>query len=90
MGRIRRGTTGPDIYNYNLIERTDLTDAEERCNSDVEAECRATTETELVEFPAMECLGHYVQTLSPNAWSDPKAICADGPNDCHNFAGDPV
>ena len=77
-GTYPEGYDGPDIYNYNLIERTDLTNMEKRCDTEMTGTCRATTTTELVEFPRMECLGHYVHALTPEAWQDWETVCPAG------------
>ena len=75
-GTYPKGYDGPDIYNYNLIERTDLTDAEERCDDNLgEPKCKPETKTLLVEYPRMPCLGHYVRGLAPEAISSPQSIC---------------
>jgi hypothetical protein len=74
-GTYPEGYDGPDIYNYDLIERMDLTDYRARCKEGQALDCRAETETKLVEFPRMDCLGFYVQSLSPAAWTDREAVC---------------
>jgi len=62
-GTYPAGYDGPDIYNYNLIERTDLTDAAARCGEGQTSACEAETATKLVEFKPMDCLGFFVEDL---------------------------
>ncbi|MCB0126760.1 MAG: hypothetical protein KDE58_31090, partial [Caldilineaceae bacterium] len=70
-GTYPEGYTGPDIYNYMLLERTDLTDPKKRCT---EESCADKIETVLVEVKPMECLGFFVEILTPEANG---SICAD-------------
>jgi hypothetical protein len=68
-GTYPEGYEGPDIYNYDLYDRVELTDAQKRCtetdwaNSDPRA-CPPKTTTYLVEYPAIDCLGNFVQPLA--------------------------
>ncbi|MFQ5343641.1 MAG: hypothetical protein ACE5F6_19035, partial [Anaerolineae bacterium] len=64
-GAYPEGYDGPDIYNYDLWDRVELTDAEKRC-SDEEVEsghCNAELTTYTVEYWPLDCLGHYVEYL---------------------------
>lgn len=78
-GTYPAGYDGPDIYNYNLIERTDLTDAAARCGEGQTSDCKAETATSLVEFKAMDCLGFFVSEVDPDLIADnPELLCPGG------------
>ena len=59
-GTYPAGYAGPDIYNYDLIDRTEITDPDTRCTG----VCPAETETHILTYAAMDCLGSYVHTLT--------------------------
>jgi len=63
-GTYPEGYDGPDIYNYDLWDRNELTDAQKRCSAADRAasgQCSAETTTFTVEYNAIECLGNFPQ-----------------------------
>jgi hypothetical protein len=78
-GTYPEGYDGPDIYNYDLWDRIELTDAEKRC-SDEEVEyghCDAELTTYTVEYWPLDCLGNYVEYLKDEdrAYLNEDLIC---------------
>ncbi len=72
-GTYPAGYDGPDIYNYDLIDRTEITDSEMRCSEQELAagECPTETASYVLEFAPMECLGNYVTTLTGYVYGQP-------------------
>ncbi|MBC8447965.1 MAG: right-handed parallel beta-helix repeat-containing protein [Chloroflexi bacterium] len=64
-GTYPEGYDGPDIYNYDLWDRTELTDAEKRCGEDeINAGlCAAETKTYLVGFNSMPCIKFFPEPI---------------------------
>ena len=78
-GTYPTGYDGPDIYNFNLIDRTEITDSEMRCSEAEIADCPTETASFVLEFAPMECLGNYVTTLTGYTYGQPfkvEDVCA--------------
>ncbi len=75
-GTYPEGYDGPDIYNFNLIDRTEITDSEMRCSEqEIAADnCPSETVSYVLEFAPMECLGNYVTTLTGYVYGQPFAV----------------
>jgi hypothetical protein len=78
-GTYPEGYDGPDIYNYDLWDHNELTDAQKRCSRDDEAaglcENEKETKTYTIEYSAIECLGKFPQrTMRELAKGD---LCPD-------------
>jgi hypothetical protein len=82
-GTYPEGYDGPDLYNYNLLERSDLTDAAKRCaEQDVgnEEECPENTTTFLVKLKPMVCVGYFVDPIGSEVAGnelDKSEVCKD-------------
>lgn len=73
-GTYPAGYNGPDIYNYDLWDRIDLTDYQKRCSEAVAndpSRCPPQTVTKLVEYGPLPCIGFTVDGV------DPTNICKD-------------
>ncbi len=78
-GTYPTGYDGPDIYDYDLIDRTEITDAEMRCTdaelkidpNTGETSCPSETSSFTLEFAPMQCLGSYVTTLTGYTYGQP-------------------
>ncbi|MEZ4640489.1 MAG: PKD domain-containing protein [Caldilineaceae bacterium] len=73
-GTYPAGYTGPDIYNYDLWDRLDLTDHQKRCSEDAANDaslCPPETVTKLIEYGPLPCIGFIVDGV------DPANVCED-------------
>ena len=60
-GTYPAGYDGPDIFNYDLIDRTELTDPEALQRAEIARQARARqTKTYTVAVQGVDCLGNYV------------------------------
>jgi hypothetical protein len=62
-GTYPAGYVGPDIYNYDLWDRIELTDHQKRCSTAAAnntTRCPPETKTVLVEYTALPCVGLFV------------------------------
>jgi len=76
-GTYPEGYAGPDIYNYDLVDRTELTDFQKRCaEHNSPANCAAETVTNIVEIRPMACLGFYVDQIPGSVASE--FVCPGG------------
>ena len=63
-GTYPEGYAGPDIYNYDLWDRTELTDFQKRCDQNDQPEnCAADTKTNIIKYQPMPCLGFFVENM---------------------------
>jgi len=77
-GTYPEGYDGPDIYNYDLWDRTELTDFEKRCSDkQITAHCTPETKTYLVKYAPMDCLGFFVEHIDRNTVAN-DYVCRDG------------
>jgi len=60
-GTYPEGYDGPDIYNYDLWDRIELTDAEKRCSDEDRdaGHCQPETKTHTFAYDTLECLGNF-------------------------------
>ncbi len=68
-GTYPAGYQGPDIYNYDLYDRNELTDHQKRCHSEDVGQaghCAAETKTMLIAYEPLQCVGNYVEYLQSN------------------------
>ncbi|RME80717.1 MAG: PKD domain-containing protein, partial [Caldilineae bacterium] len=73
-GTYPEGYDGPDIYNYDLWDRNELTDAQKRCASTNEEHCSPETTTYTIAYQPLECLGNYLKSLK---YTDPTQVTPD-------------
>ena len=77
-GTYPEGYAGPDIYNYDLVDRTELTDFQKRCaETNSPEDCAAETTTHIVEYKPMTCLGFYVSAIEPGTVAS-EFVCPGG------------
>jgi len=77
-GTYPAGYAGPDIYNYDLVDRYELTDSEKRCSArDIAAgACKAETKTYTLDHQPLACIGTYVEQLGRVDDPEDLALCA--------------
>ncbi|MEI8081375.1 MAG: PKD domain-containing protein, partial [Actinomycetes bacterium] len=78
-GTYPEGYDGPDIYNYDLIERTELTDPKTRCTQEQidTNKCPGEVTSYVIEFTPMDCLGFFVEAL-PEGSVAAETLCPNG------------
>jgi subtilisin-like proprotein convertase family protein/threonine dehydrogenase-like Zn-dependent dehydrogenase len=76
-GTYPAGYTGPDIYNYDLWDRIDLTDHQKRCSEAAANDplrCPPQTTTKLIEYGPLPCIGFAVTGVDPTRICKPLSV----------------
>lgn len=78
-GTYPAGYAGPDIYNYDLTDRTTMTDFQKRCTDDEirNGRCSQETKTYTVWYKALDCIGQYVSYKTVDDVRKGENFCGD-------------
>ncbi|MCX6032118.1 MAG: dockerin type I repeat-containing protein [Chloroflexi bacterium] len=77
-GTYPAGYTGPDVYNYDLVDRSELTDSEKRCSArDIGTPaCGPKVTTYTLDYAPLKCIGDYVEAVGSGSNSQNLVLCA--------------